>query len=121
MVKTDTQREIEKHEIRQTLEGQRAVLLSRLEVKQSKAKSNDVENADRADLAQDYFAQDRHTAMMEQMRETLEHIEDALARLDEGLYGKCTRCGEEISASRLEALPYAQLCIDCKKTVESLK
>ena len=111
-------RDLDTKEIRQTLEAQRAVLLSRLEVKQTKAKPRDIENADRADLAIDYFDQDRHTAMMEQMRETLNHIEDALNRLEEGSYGRCSRCGNEISASRLEALPHAQLCIECKKSIE---
>jgi RNA polymerase-binding transcription factor DksA len=40
-------------------------------------------------------------------------IRAALARIEAGTYGTCARCGEEIGAARLEALPYAPLCRDC--------
>lgn len=40
-------------------------------------------------------------------------VVDALERLAHGHYGKCTRCGEPISAARLEALPETAICIDC--------
>ncbi|MFN3228204.1 MAG: TraR/DksA family transcriptional regulator, partial [Hyphomicrobiales bacterium] len=40
-------------------------------------------------------------------------IEAALKRLDQGTYGTCVSCGEEISAERLEAVPHAPLCKDC--------
>jgi RNA polymerase-binding transcription factor len=39
----------------------------------------------------------------------------ALARIDEGTYGKCENCGRDIPAERLEALPTARLCVDCKQ------
>lgn len=45
-------------------------------------------------------------------------IEAALARIDRGTYGTCQRCGRPISEERLEALPYAELCIDCKRLSE---
>jgi RNA polymerase-binding transcription factor DksA len=40
-------------------------------------------------------------------------INAALARIEAGTYGTCARCGNEIGAARLEALPYAPLCRDC--------
>ncbi|SFI91680.1 TraR/DksA family transcriptional regulator [Celeribacter neptunius] len=40
-------------------------------------------------------------------------INAALARIDEGEYGYCARCGEEISAERLDVLPYTPMCRDC--------
>lgn len=43
----------------------------------------------------------------------LSDIEFALQRLKEGTYGICESCGEEISERRLQALPWAQLCLDC--------
>lgn len=46
--------------------------------------------------------------------EALAEIEAALARLDDGTYGKCVACGEEISTERLDALPAAARCIDCQ-------
>lgn len=41
------------------------------------------------------------------------HIEKAIARIDDGTYGLCKQCGEPIADKRLEALPFAELCIDC--------
>jgi RNA polymerase-binding transcription factor DksA len=47
------------------------------------------------------------------LRETLEEINEALAKLDAGTYGRCESCGGEIAAARLEAKPAARFCIDC--------
>lgn len=43
----------------------------------------------------------------------IERTRQALQRLDEGLYGICTKCGEAIAPARLAALPAAALCINC--------
>jgi RNA polymerase-binding protein DksA len=40
-------------------------------------------------------------------------IDTALARIEEGAYGTCTACGEQIAEQRLKALPFAELCIRC--------
>lgn len=45
-------------------------------------------------------------------------VKRALARIDDGIYGECVRCGEEIAAARLEARPEAALCIDCARAAE---
>ena len=45
-------------------------------------------------------------------------IDAALGRIDAGSYGKCERCAEPISDERLEALPYATKCIECKRLEE---
>ena len=47
------------------------------------------------------------------LSETLRDIEDALAKFDAGTYGQCERCGNDIGADRLEAMPAARLCITC--------
>jgi DnaK suppressor protein len=47
------------------------------------------------------------------LSDTLQEIEDALAKLDAGTYGVCEQCGGSISEARLEAMPAARLCIDC--------
>jgi RNA polymerase-binding transcription factor len=46
---------------------------------------------------------------------TEEKLERALAKLEEGSYGRCDRCGEPIAAGRLEAVPESALCIDCAR------
>lgn len=50
--------------------------------------------------------------------QVLSEIDAALKRMDEGTYGICTNCGTEIPAERLEANPWASLCIDCKRRAE---
>ncbi len=45
-------------------------------------------------------------------------IEDAIARIEDGTFGLCEVCGEQIGSERLEARPVTTLCIDCKETQE---
>ncbi|HZT84970.1 MAG TPA: TraR/DksA C4-type zinc finger protein [Gaiellaceae bacterium] len=45
-------------------------------------------------------------------------IDAALTRIEDGTYGTCTNCGREIPEGRLEASPWASLCIDCKRKAE---
>ena len=49
----------------------------------------------------------------------LKKIDLALKKIEDGTYGECDECGEEISVARLKARPVAQLCIDCKTEQES--
>ena len=51
-------------------------------------------------------------------RKLIAKIEDALQRLDEGTFGTCTECGEDISEARLKARPVTTLCIACKEEAE---
>jgi DnaK suppressor protein len=50
----------------------------------------------------------------------LAHIERALERIEAGDYGKCRSCDNEISRTRLEAVPHATLCIECKSKREKM-
>ena len=52
-------------------------------------------------------------ALVEQARERLADIDHALARMDEGSYGTCERCGDPIAEPRLEARPMSRYCIEC--------
>ena len=56
----------------------------------------------------------------ENSTEVLTQIDAALARIADGTYGTCTNCGREIAPQRLEAYPWASLCIDCKREAERL-
>ena len=73
------------------------------------------EQADEASALAEY---DRNQAMLDNDRALEHQIEAALQRLDGGTYGVCERCGKPINPRRLEALPYATLCVDCQAIVE---
>ena len=57
----------------------------------------------------------RVISVVRALRSNLHDVERALATLDAGTYGTCERCGKQIGAERLDAIPWALLCIDCKK------
>ena len=50
---------------------------------------------------------------------TIGEIDAALARLDAGTYGRCTRCGGQIAPARLEVLPHAAACIECQSHADA--
>lgn len=54
----------------------------------------------------------------ENSEEVLAQIDAALRRIEDGTYGTCTNCRREIAQERLEAYPWAALCIDCKREAE---
>ncbi len=57
---------------------------------------------------------ERRLALEKQVREQLSDVETALGKFDKDAYGKCERCGQPIDPARMEALPQAKLCVDCK-------
>ena len=59
------------------------------------------------------FERSQVGALAEQARQHLVEVDAALARLDEGTYGTCERCGSAIAPGRLEARPTARTCITC--------
>jgi DnaK suppressor protein len=58
-------------------------------------------------------------ALIQMKAETLHKIEQALRRLEEGTFGYCFECGEEIAERRLRALPFAVRCRDCEEARET--
>ena len=62
--------------------------------------------------------EDLEFALIQMKSETLNKINDALTRLDQGDYGNCYECGEEIAEKRLRALPFAVRCKDCEEARE---
>ena len=58
-------------------------------------------------------------ALIQMKSETLNKINDALVRLEQGIYGNCFECGEEIAEKRLRALPFAVRCKDCEEAREA--
>ena len=62
--------------------------------------------------------EDIEFALIQMKSETLNKIDDALTRLEQGNYGNCFECGEEIAEKRLRALPFAVRCKDCEEAKE---
>lgn len=71
-----------------------------------------------SDSAQATAERARLIALVEGLRRNLADVERALGKIESGTdYGRCERCGREIAPERLEAIPWAALCIDCKQKV----
>jgi RNA polymerase-binding protein DksA len=70
------------------------------------------------DIATATFDREMASTLEDNSTHVLTEIDAALKRIDEGTFGVCTRCGKPISAERLEALPWATLCIDDKRKQE---
>jgi DnaK suppressor protein len=68
-----------------------------------------------ADAAQATSERSEVFSIVDGLRQRLEDVVAALGRIDRGTYGRCERCGNDISPERLEAVPTASLCIKCKQ------
>jgi len=68
-----------------------------------------------AAAASHVFEQQRDLALRDHNEQHLAAIDAALARLDAGTYGRCTSCHRPVAPDRLEALPWAALCIECQR------
>ena len=70
-------------------------------------------DANFADSSQVTAERGEMDVLVSELRSALHEIERALARLEEGTYGVCERCGQPISVARLEAMPATTTCIAC--------
>ena len=71
-----------------------------------------------ADAGTATFERERDLSLSNNIRDLIDKIDKALARMDEGTYGLCERCGRPIEKARIKALPYASLCIKDKQAEE---
>lgn len=71
-----------------------------------------------ADSAHSTAERARLLSVMKALRFNLRWVDRALTKMELGTYGTCERCGNQIGIERLEALPWAILCIDCKQKGE---
>jgi RNA polymerase-binding protein DksA len=71
-----------------------------------------------ADVGSDNFEQEFTLSLMETEEQTLDRIETALERIEDGTYGTCEECGVKIPKKRLDALPYATMCVKCASQLE---
>lgn len=73
-----------------------------------------------ADLGSHGFEEELTLGLLENEEHLIEEINAALDRLDQGVYGRCESCGQDVSKERLRALPYARHCVACARTRQRL-
>jgi RNA polymerase-binding transcription factor DksA len=65
-----------------------------------------------ADLGTDNYEEEISVGLLENEAQLLIEVNDALARIERGTFGRCEECGKEISQRRLHVIPYARYCIE---------
>jgi DnaK suppressor protein len=109
--------------IRQELVEERAVLVDQVQELDAEANVNNWREGgfddDPADAGSASFERETAQSLSNHARNLLSQIDDAMRRMDAGTYGTCERCGQAIETARLEALPYATLCMECKRRDET--
>ena len=106
-------------ELRQRLEAERAELqvqLTTIEETSFATSQSDISgevsfDEENADAGTFTFERERDLSIENNVRDLMGKIDRALARMEDGTYGICSRCGNPIEKARLKALPYADLCI----------
>ena len=112
------------HELTKMLEDRRRQLVSEVQGKirdvreEANWGSKQTEVMDAGESSEADIQDDIEFALIQMKSETLNKIDDALTRLEQGTYGNCFECGEEIGEKRLRALPFAVRCKDCEEARE---
>lgn len=73
---------------------------------------------DPADMAANAYTKELLVSMSDNDRKLLNLVDEALERIEEGEYGKCAHCGNPLPEKRLDAVPWARLCISCQDLQE---
>lgn len=113
-------------EFRVLLEKRRSLLLGDLESLEGETRGKGGESArdqssvpgHMAELASDATEQAVTYGRMQSQSEELKDIQDAFERIEDGSFGQCEKCQEEIPKDRLRAIPYARLCVGCQTREE---
>jgi RNA polymerase-binding transcription factor DksA len=113
---TDQQWRCDDSGLRAMLEARRRELTNDLQLRITRIRANGFDAAPELDDGDPY---DLDVRLLEIAEATLHRVEFAIARLDEGRYGRCTRCGAEIGEKRLQAVPFALCCRPCEMAREN--
>ena len=87
----------------------------------SKKGDQELQSGDLIDIATDSLEHELNYIFEEREREKLQNIDEALRRIQDGSYGECDECGDDIELERLMALPFTRVCLDCKAKQERQK
>src|SRR5687767_3530022 len=111
-------------ELKKMLEDRRRELMNEVQGKIRDARSEGTkerEVLDQGESSELDIQEEIEFALIQMKAETLNQIDAALHRLEEGTYGDCFECGDEIPKARLRALPFAVRCKHCEEDRESLE
>jgi len=111
-------------DLKRMLEDRRREIMSEVhekirDVRTESGKGKMSEVFDQGESSEADIQEDIEFALIQMKAETLRKINTALTRLEEGAYGHCFECGEDIADSRLRALPFAVRCKDCEQAREN--
>jgi DnaK suppressor protein len=111
-------RQLKKYE--QKLLEAKETLVDRVQKAEVDGRETDAESEarDLADQASSSYTKELLFSKSNSDRQFLQKIEDALERIEAGEYGQCSSCEEAIGQKRLEAVPWARLCIKCQELQE---
>jgi DnaK suppressor protein len=106
-------------EIQKKLKSEQKRLQEELELLHNNASSSDERRegspfGKREEEATETLELEKRLALENRTRKEMAEVEHALQKFDQGTYGKCDNCGKPIDPARLEALPQATLCLNCK-------
>jgi len=106
-------------ELRSRLESERKRLLEERDQLEASINPTEVRRegspfGKREEEATESFELEKRLALERQLRDHIAKLEHALQKYEKGTYGLCDSCGQPIAPARLEALPEASLCLDCK-------
>jgi DnaK suppressor protein len=76
--------------------------------------------ADPVDMTQEAAERDVAVQLLDRDSALVRHLRSAIARMEDGSYGLCLQCEEEIAPTRLKAIPWAEMCIRCQEQAEIL-
>ena len=110
------------NELRKMLEERRRELMNEVQGRMRDVRSTDGKDRevlDQGESSEVDIQEDIEFALIQMKAETLNKIDAALRRLEEGSYGNCFECGDEIAEARLRALPFAVRCKDCEEARET--
>lgn len=123
-IATTTNKDSDRYlELRKMLEDRRREIQSEVQSRIKDVRTEGAEGlttgvVDAVETSEADIQEDIEFALIQMKAETLQRINEALERLEEGTYGHCFECGEDISPQRLRALPFAVRCKDCEEARE---
>ncbi len=110
-------KELEKY--RRLLKEKKNALLAELaKTKNAEEETTEESTQDIADKAVSSYTREFLYSLNDSERSTIQQIDQALGRVEDGTYGSCLNCGNPMSEKRLTAIPWSRHCVDCQELAE---